>query len=130
MNEELERILGEALDLLEQGIGVEAIVARYPAHAAELRPFLLTATQLARLATLLERLTGRFRFVIIELPDLGRMPEGRSVLGVVDAVQLVVRLGFSTKLEVQESMAAIATSGVRLLGAIAQSERGPADMAL
>ncbi len=51
MNEELERILGEALDLLEQGIGVEAIVARYPAHAAELRPFLLTATQLARLAT-------------------------------------------------------------------------------
>ncbi len=51
MNEELERILGEALDLLEQGVGVEAIVARYPAHAAELRPFLLTATQLARLAT-------------------------------------------------------------------------------
>jgi hypothetical protein len=51
MNEELERILSEALDLLEQGVGVEAIVARYPAHAAELRPFLLTATQLARLAT-------------------------------------------------------------------------------
>ena len=31
MNEELERILSEALDLLEQGVGVEAIVAHYPA---------------------------------------------------------------------------------------------------
>ena len=51
MNEETERILGEALDLLEQGVGVEAIVARYPAHDGELRPFLLTALQLTRLAT-------------------------------------------------------------------------------
>ncbi|MBK7218485.1 MAG: hypothetical protein IPH95_15880 [Candidatus Promineofilum sp.] len=51
MNDELERIFNEALDLLEQGTGVEAIVARYPAQAAELRPFLLTAARLSRLAT-------------------------------------------------------------------------------
>ena len=51
MNDELERIFNEALDLLEQGTGVETIVARYPAQAAELRPFLLTAARLSRLAT-------------------------------------------------------------------------------
>ena len=51
MNDELERIFDEALGLLEQGTGVEAIVARYPAQAAELRPFLLTAARLSHLAT-------------------------------------------------------------------------------
>lgn len=81
----------------------------------------------AGFSALLDRLVSRYRFVIIELPDLGRMPEGRSVLGVVDAVQLVVRMGITSKVEVQDSMAAIATSGVRLLGAIVQSERSPAD---
>ncbi len=51
MNDELERVFDEALDLLEQGAGIDAIVARYPAQAAELRPFLLTAARLSRLAT-------------------------------------------------------------------------------
>ena len=51
MNEELERIYGEALDLLEQGLSVEAILARYHGHAAELRPFLQTVAALSTMAT-------------------------------------------------------------------------------
>ena len=51
MNDELERVFDEALDLLEQGAGIDAIIARYPAQAADLRPFLLTASRLSRLAT-------------------------------------------------------------------------------
>lgn len=51
MNELPESILIEALDLLEAGLSVEEIVARYPARAAELRPLLLTAARLATLST-------------------------------------------------------------------------------
>ena len=51
MNDELERVFDEALALLEQGAGIDAIVAHYPAQAAELRSFLLTAARLSRLAT-------------------------------------------------------------------------------
>lgn len=50
MNDTTETILMEALDLLEQGMTADEIVARYPAQAAELRPFLLTATTLGNLA--------------------------------------------------------------------------------
>ena len=51
MNESLEHVILAALDLLEGGAGVEEILARYPAEAAELRPYLLTAARLATLAT-------------------------------------------------------------------------------
>ena len=51
MNEELERIYGEALDLLEQGTSPDAIMARYPGYAADLRPFLQAASALTTLAT-------------------------------------------------------------------------------
>ena len=51
MNETTERILIEALDLLEQGAGIDEIIARYPAQAADLRPFLLTAAALGNLAS-------------------------------------------------------------------------------
>ena len=50
MNEMDENVFIEALDLLESGLTVDAIVARFPAQAAELRPFLLTAAALGRLA--------------------------------------------------------------------------------
>ena len=46
-----EQLLAEALDLMESGLSVEEIVSRYPAQAAELRPFLLTAAALSSLAT-------------------------------------------------------------------------------
>jgi len=46
----MERILIEALDLMEQGAGIDEIIARYPAQAADLRPFLLTAAALGNLA--------------------------------------------------------------------------------
>lgn len=51
MNESMERVLIEALDLMEQGLGIEEIAARFPNEAADLRPFLLTASALSNLAT-------------------------------------------------------------------------------
>jgi hypothetical protein len=51
MNESLEKILIEALDLLEQGLGVEDVAAHFPDQASELRPILMTAAALSNLAT-------------------------------------------------------------------------------
>ena len=96
MNEELERILSEALDLLEQGVGVEAIVARYPAHAAELRPFLLTATQLARLATqpslTAEQRSKRAFLAAAATPPARRAPVGGRLARLFAPVMAVVLL--------------------------------------
>ena len=100
MNEELERILVEALDLLEQGHGVEAILARFPAHAAELRPFLLTATQLARLSTqpslTAEQRSKRAFLAAAATPAARRAPAGNRLarlLAPALGVLLVVLLG-------------------------------------
>ena len=49
MNATTEQVLIEALDLLEQGLSLDEIVARYPA-AADLRPYLMTAVELSDLA--------------------------------------------------------------------------------
>jgi hypothetical protein len=51
MNETWEGVLIAALDLLERGLGVDEIVARYPAQAAQLRPFMMTAVALSNLST-------------------------------------------------------------------------------
>ncbi|MFZ1400317.1 MAG: DUF5667 domain-containing protein [Candidatus Promineifilaceae bacterium] len=50
MNDVSESVLQESLDLLEQGLPIEQILARYPDHVAALRPFLQTALQLATVA--------------------------------------------------------------------------------
>ncbi|MEZ4593267.1 MAG: DUF5667 domain-containing protein [Chloroflexota bacterium] len=50
MNDVPESLLQESLDLLEQGLSIEQILARYPDQAEALRPFLQTAAQLAVLA--------------------------------------------------------------------------------
>jgi hypothetical protein len=47
MESAFENILIEALDALEAGDNINAIVARYPESQAELRPILLTASKLA-----------------------------------------------------------------------------------
>ncbi len=47
--ERLEQLLMDALDLLEQNVPVDEILARYPDEADELRPFLATAVQLSAL---------------------------------------------------------------------------------
>jgi hypothetical protein len=49
MESAVEKVLIEALDALEAGDDVEAIIARYPQHEAELRPMLLTAASMAEL---------------------------------------------------------------------------------
>ncbi|MEZ4594306.1 MAG: DUF5667 domain-containing protein, partial [Chloroflexota bacterium] len=50
MNDVPESLLQESLDLLEQGLSIEQILARYPDQAEALRPFLQTAVQLMTLA--------------------------------------------------------------------------------
>lgn len=47
--ERLEQLLMDALDLLEQNVPADEILARYPGEAEELRPFLATAVQLSAL---------------------------------------------------------------------------------
>ena len=74
--------------------------------------------------TLLDRLAAGYRFVVLELPDLEKMTEGRSVLGVVDAVELVVCRETSTKRSVRDAMAMVKASGARLLGGFLQARKG------
>ena len=50
MNDVPEIVLHECLVFMEQGESIEQIVARYPALAAEIRPFLETTAQLATFA--------------------------------------------------------------------------------
>ncbi|MFT4512633.1 MAG: hypothetical protein ACI91B_001331 [Planctomycetota bacterium] len=69
-------------------------------------------------AALLEALAGSHRFVIVELPDLASAPGSRVVLGVVDAVELVVHNAQTRKEQVAHAVAAVQGSGARLLGAV------------
>jgi len=101
MNDTTETILMEALDLLEQGLGAEEIVARYPAQAAELRPFLLTASALTTLAHQPPLAAqAQSKRVFLESTDLlapgnSRTPAGRlrRLLASALAVLLVLLLG-------------------------------------
>jgi Mrp family chromosome partitioning ATPase len=69
----------------------------------------------------LDELSRHYRFVIVELPSLEIDPAGRSVLGAVDGVELVVRSGCCTKTEFRATMLAVTASGCRLLGCILQA---------
>jgi Mrp family chromosome partitioning ATPase len=71
-------------------------------------------------AGLLDRLAATHRFVIVELPDLEARPEGRSVIGMVDAAELVVRQGATAKASVRDAIMTIRTSETQLLGAVMQ----------
>ncbi len=73
-------------------------------------------------AALLEELAGSHRFVIVELPDLASTPGSRVVLGVVDAVELVVHNAQTRKEQVAYAVAAVQGSGARLLGAVLQDK--------
>ena len=48
MSCELDRVLDEALSLIESGVSLEGCLARYPEHTAELAPLLRTAIATAR----------------------------------------------------------------------------------
>lgn len=50
MNKLSDTVLIEALDLMDQGLGVDDILVRFPQQAADLRPFLTTAAALPGLA--------------------------------------------------------------------------------
>lgn len=68
----------------------------------------------------LDELSRHYRFVIVELPNLDVDPAGRSVLGAVDGVELVVRSGRCVKSQFRATMLAVNASGCRLLGCILQ----------
>ena len=101
MNDTTETILMEALDLLEQGMGAEEIVTRYPGRAAELRPFLLTASALTTLAHQPPLVAqAQSKRVFLESTDLialgnSRSPGGRlrRLVASALAVLLVLLLG-------------------------------------
>ena len=66
MSPQLENALIESLDLLEQGTPIVKILARYPDHAEELRPYLITAvdlTQLAKPSTVAEQQRSKDGFL-------------------------------------------------------------------
>ena len=69
---------------------------------------------------LLDRAATRYRFVVIELPDLGVMSEGRSVLGIADAAEIIVCKDKGTKASVRAAVAAVRATGTRLLGGVLQ----------
>lgn len=69
---------------------------------------------------LLDRLVRAHRFVIVELPDVGLRPEGRSVLGVMDGAHVVVQRGIGSKASVRDAIEAVRTAGARLLGGVLQ----------
>lgn len=74
---------------------------------------------------LLDRAATEYRFVVIELPDLEQMSEGRSVLGIADAAEFVACAETSSKASVREAVAAARSAGTRLLGGVLQApERG------
>ena len=76
MNSETEKILIEALDLLEAGESAERILARYPEHEAEIRPILQTATAVAQLSytpSITARRTGRLA-MLAQADRLRRRP--------------------------------------------------------
>lgn len=68
----------------------------------------------------LDELSRSYRFVIVELPNLDVDPAGRSVLGAVDGLELVVRSGHCLKSQFRATMLAANASGCRLLGCILQ----------
>jgi Mrp family chromosome partitioning ATPase len=70
---------------------------------------------------MLDRAATEFRFVIVELPDLARMSEGRSVLGVMDGAEIVSCSETGTKQSVREAVAAANSAGARLLGGVLQT---------
>ena len=70
---------------------------------------------------LLDQLSASYRFVVVEMPNLGERPEGQSVLGVVDAAELVVCKRKTSKDAVREAVTAVKTAGARMLGAVVQS---------
>lgn len=75
----------------------------------------------AGFAELLDRLGETHRFVVVELPDPASNSEALGVLGIVDAVQLVVAEGRSDKAAVREAIARAGMAGAHLLGAVLQT---------
>ena len=71
-------------------------------------------------ASLLDKLSASHRFVVVEMPCLTARPEGQSVLGVIDATELVARTRKTTKAAVREAVASIKAANAQLIGAVLQ----------
>jgi uncharacterized protein involved in exopolysaccharide biosynthesis len=102
---------------LEQAIAATPITGLFHLPAGSVGSALPHPMASRQFLALLDQLSKSHRFVVIELPDLAMRPEGRQVLGVVDAVQLVVRIEDGRKADVQAAIDAVRLAGARLLGA-------------
>ena len=72
---------------------------------------------------LLDELCANHRFVVLELPAMSQRPEARTLLGIADAVQLVVCKRRTKKVSVREAVKAVRTAEAQLLGAVLQESR-------
>tara|TARA_R110002072_G_scaffold302503_1_gene485968 strand:+ start:13952 stop:16213 length:2262 start_codon:yes stop_codon:yes gene_type:complete len=77
----------------------------------------------AGLVGLLDDLSASHRFVVLELPPLDARPEARALLGIADAVQLVVCKRRSEKASVRGAVKAVRIAEVQLLGTVLQEPR-------
>ena len=73
---------------------------------------------------LLDELCASHRFVVLELPALEQRPEARALLGIADAVQLVVCSRRTDKSSVRGAVKAVRAAEAQLLGAVLQESRG------
>ena len=73
---------------------------------------------------LLQDLSARFHFVIVDLPVLHEQPEGRAVLRVVDGVMAVVAIGRSTHKGVGVVRADAEAAGAQFIGAAVLRDSG------
>jgi hypothetical protein len=72
---------------------------------------------------LLDGLCANHRFVVLELPALDQRPEARALLGIADAVQLVVCKRRTEKASVRDAVKAVRIAEAQLIGAVLQDSR-------
>ena len=67
---------------------------------------------------MLDTLAGRFRCVVVDVPSFAERPESRVLLQVVDAAEIVLRCGRSTKEGASELVYAVRDGGATVSGIV------------
>ncbi len=67
---------------------------------------------------MLDTLAGRFRCVVVDVPSFAERPESRVLLQVVDAAEVVLRSGRSTKEGASELVHAVRDAGATVSGIV------------
>lgn len=115
--------------VLTEGLELERAIQATPVAGLSYLPIgPVAATQSHPMAAagfvgLLDGLCASYRFVVLELPTTDRRPEARALLGIADAVQLVVCKRRTEKVSVRGAVKAVRTAEAQLLGAVLQESR-------